>query len=496
LEHSAQYLSNANFAAGAPAGAEQGTGAGLVFLVALCTIGLFAAAFIGILFRATPVVLIPTGFCLLAAAMLLVRSAAMQHFGTTKILCVLFFALATLHVVVGFLLAGLTTTHTSIRSNEDVYYANSLLINSVGLFAAALGYTWKMTSSGRRAQTGFHPSFLVFVNSNIAEQLFRLLASAGAVTMFYVYWRLGFLDYLANPAKWPFFRYITSDLAGGSATDEWFANRAMDFLTVSLPFLVYRVVKTRHSWLLNISLITTGYIALLLPLRRANLLGVLFASLILIGIGRRDMYRLTRRWLIIIGCLYVFSQCLFLLGVLSDDFNPQAVLTVSSTALPEVRDLAWTLNRLNGEQLNGVTFAQALVPLPSIASDWSAQHSLRAVTTKLIGVDQTGESGGLRLTLMGEGFINFGYLGTIAVSFLWGLGVAWCERLLHATQNAPSEFMNYVAVMCFVWICFLIYLAGTQAAASVKMGAILLLAVAWLSKYRSRLVSAPAEASA
>jgi hypothetical protein len=184
----------------------------------------------------------------------------------------------------------------------------------------------------------------------------------------------------------------------------------------------------------------------------------------------------------------------FLLGVLSNDFNPQAVLTVSSTALPEVRDLAWMLNRLNGEQLNGVSFVQALVPLPSIASDWSAKHSLRAISTRLIGVDQTGESGGLRLTLMGEGFINFGYLGTIAVSFLWGCGVAWCERLLASIEHSTSQFMNYVSVMCFVWICFLIYLAGTQAAASVKMGAILLFVIAWVSKYRSTFLAPELEA--
>jgi hypothetical protein len=227
----------------------------------------------------------------------------------------------------------------------------------------------------------------------------------------------------------------------------------------------------------------------LLPLRRANLLGVIFASLILVGIGRHDVYRLTRRWILTGISLYVFSQCLFLAGVLVRDFTPQALLAVSSTALPEVRDLAWTLNRLDGEKLDGTTFAQALIPLPSIASDWSAKHSLRAISTRLIGVDQTGQSGGLRLTLMGEGFINFGYLGAIAVSFLWGCGVAWCEQRLLVIGRTQSEFTNYVSVMCFVWFCFLIYLAGTQAAALVKVGAFLVLGAGWLCKYRPALPS-------
>jgi hypothetical protein len=446
--------------------------------VNLCIIGLFVATLLGILLQGVPGFLIAAALCLLAATLALVRGSAVRRLGTTKTLCVLFFSLAAAHIFFGFLMANLTTQHTSIRSNAEVYYANAFLIDSVGLLAAALGYAWRLNGHA----IGIHRGFLALVDPNVAENLFRLLLVAGTAMMFVVYWRLGFLDYLWVPAKWPFLRYITSDIAGGSARDEWFGNRAMDLLTVALPFVVYRAVKRPR--IISILLIVVGYFALLLPLRRANLLGVIFSSLILIGIGHHDVYRLTRKWLLIVASFYVFTQCLFLFGVFYSDLNPETVLTVSSTALPEVRDLAWTLNRLDGDKLNGVTFAQALIPLPSIASDWSASNSLRAISTKLIGVDQTGESGGLRLTIMGEGYINFGYLGAIASSFLWGCGVAWCERLLLSIERAQSEFMNYVAVMCFVWICFLIYLAGTQAAASVKMGALLVLGSAWACKYR------------
>ena len=439
---------------------------------------LLSATLLGILFQQVPAILMVLGFSVLGVTLALVRGTAARRLGTTKTLCVLFFALAAVHVFTGFLLAGLTTAHTSIRSNADVYYANALLIDSVGLLAGALGYTWKL----QRHATALDRSLPVLVNSDSSEKLFRWLLLFGAALMFAVYWRLGFLDYLRIPAKWPFLRYITSDIAGGSAKDEWFANRAMDLLTVALPFLVYRVVKRPR--VLAILIVVLGYAALLLPLRRANLLGVLFASLILIGIRRGEVYNFTRRWILILASLYVFSQCLFLFSVFSSDLDPEEVLSVSSTALPEVRDLAWTLNRLEGERLNGATFLQALIPLPSIASDWSAKQSLRAITTKLVGSDRTGESGGLRLTLMGEGYINFGYLGAIAASFLWGCGVACCEQLFLVVTKVRSEFLNYVAVMCFVWICFLFYLAGTQAAASVKMGALLVLFAAWLFKYR------------
>ena len=453
---------------------------GSFFGMTLCIIVLLATSLLGTLLQDVPAFLIPAGVCLLAATLVFVRTAARRSLGTTKTLCVLFFSVATAHIFCGFLAANLTAGHTSIRSNAEVYFANALLINSVGLLAAALGYAWKL---GRNKNNDDDPDrFRIVIDPASAERVFRIFLLAGVSLMFVVYWKLGLLEYLRVPAKWPFLRYITSDLAGGSASDEWFANRAMDLLTVAMPFLVYRAAKRPR--MSSILLIVAGYLALLLPLRRANLLAVVFASLILIGIGRGDVYRLTRKWILIGGCFYIFTQCLFLFGAFYNDLSTESLLEVSSTALPEVRDLAWTLNRLDGERLNGVTFAQALIPLPSISSDWSSRHSLRAISTKLIGVDQKGESGGLRLTLMGEGFINFGYLGTIAVSFVWGCGVAWCERLLLAATRRESEFRNYVAVMCFVWICFLLYLAGTQAAAPVKMGALLVLGMAWLCKYR------------
>jgi len=450
---------------------------------------LVAATLLAILLPGTPGVLVPIGIFLLIATLALVRGAASSRLGTRKTLCVLFFSLAAVHVLCGFLSAFLSVWHTSIRSNPEVYFANAFVIDSVGLLAAALGYSWRLNTT----EANSHGRLSLLIDADLAEHFFRFFLVAGAVLMFAVYWRLGVQDYLAVPAQWPFMRYITSRNMGGSATDEWFANRAMDLLTVALPFLAYRFAKRPRA--LNLFFIIVGYLALLLPLRRANLLAVIFGAVILIGIGRHDVYRLTRRWILIGACLFILSQCLFLAATLLSEPTAEGVLTVSSTGLPEVRDLAWTLNLLQGERLNGMTFVQGLVPLPSILSEWSVRHGLRAISTRLIGADKDGESGGLRLTLMGEGFINLGYPGAIAVSFLWGCAVAWCERLLRSTEKCSSEFMNYVAVMCFVWLFFPVYLAGTEAAATVKSAAILLFFIAWACKYRPRLAPVPQGAS-
>jgi hypothetical protein len=448
-------------------------------IIAFCLLALLLSALAGITQYADPLALALTGVSLLFGTVCLVRQSAGRRLGTTKTLCVLFFWFAVVHIVFGYTLADLTTEHTSIRSNPETLYATAMLINCIGLFAGAVGYAWKLNYSGSSMIRGVP----LAINMDLAERLFRVILLIGSGLMFFVYWKLGAADYLLEPAKWPVMRYITSDILSGSAKEEWLVNRAMDLLTVSLPFVLFVAVK--HPRILRIIPAGIGCIALLLPLRRANLLAAALAVLILVGIERGSLYQITRKVLVCIAIVYIVSQCIFLIGIIAMDASPRQVLMISSTALPEVRDLAWTLSLLHGESLNGTTFAQALIPLPSIASDWSSSHSLRAISTKLIGLDETSETGGLRLTVLGEGYINFGYIGAIAVGFLWGLAVGWCELVIQATGKNKPGFTNYGAALCFVWICFLVYLAGTQAAASIKIGAMVVLGVAWASRERS-----------
>lgn len=448
-------------------------------IIAFCFLALLLAAFVGITQNAAPQVLALTGVSLLFGVVCLARRTAARRLGTTKTLCVLFFWFAVVHVLSGYILADLTTENTSIRSNAETLYATAMLINCIGLFAGAVGYAWKVNYSDSRLIRGFP----LAVNIDLAERLFRIILLIGSGLMFFVYWKLGAAEYLSEPAKWPVMRYITGDILSGSAQEEWLVNRAMDLLTVSLPLVLFGAGK--HPKILRILPALIGCIALLLPLRRANLLAVALAVLILVGIERRNVYQFTRKVLVCVAIIYILSQCIFLIGFIAMDVSARQVVMISSTALPEVRDLAWTLSLLHGESLDGTTFVQALIPLPSIASDWSSRHSLRAISTKLIGLDETSETGGLRLTVVGEGYINFGYVGAIVAGFLWGLAVGWCELVIQATGKNKPEFANYGAALCFVWICFLVYLAGTQAAASIKVGAILVLGVAWASRERS-----------
>ena len=74
-------------------------------MAAACVVGLLLAALLGILMQDVPQILIPTGFCLLIAALVLVRRTAFRRIGTMKTLCVLFFSLGAAHIFIGYVLA-------------------------------------------------------------------------------------------------------------------------------------------------------------------------------------------------------------------------------------------------------------------------------------------------------------------------------------------------------------------------------------------------------
>jgi hypothetical protein len=303
---------------------------------------------------------------------------------------------------------------------------------------------------------------------------------AGAVMMLVLYLSIGLIPLLAGNAGQA--RYLTSQAGDDYIVSEWLIARALDLLMFSLPLVLVSASwrKRRWDWLLALF----GFFAVLLPLRRANVLSVLFVVLIM-GALRSDKALLKRGLAAaLLVAAYAVSQMMFsnLIGGLGD-VEVDTGLSIVGSALPEVRDLGWTIELLNGEHLQGATFAQALVPLPSFVSDFSQTSSLRNITSRLIGLDVERRTGGLRLTLAGEAYLNFDFFGTIVIGFLFGIACALTRVLMSALQDKQAIWAYYVASVIFVWLCFWVYLGGTQAAATVKIGS-LLLALSLFAAYR------------
>ncbi len=386
----------------------------------------------------------------------------------------MFFVVAACHAAIGYLIAGPTSRLIWIGTSAAEDYAHAFVVISAGLFSATVAYAIVAT---RR-----QPRFIGFCRKwqfNDARLLAfaRILVVPGIAAIVFVYARIGLVPLLADsPGR---ARYINYQVSDDFLVYEWIVSRALDLLTFSLPLIIGSAVWNR-KWLDRL-LALAGAAAFLVPLRRANMLSVVIVLVLMhwLKTGRTQLKHVAI--VLVLAAVYAASQLVFI-NLWLADFESDTAFAVAGSALPEVRDLGWTIDLMDGDRLNGTTFLQALVPLPSLVSDFSQTHSLRAVTSRLIGLDAERRTGGLRLTLAGEAYLNFGYFGPVLVGALFGMVCAYLEAVIDELKKRRTTWANYTAAVLFVWICFWVYLGGTQAAATIKIGSVLLIGALFLAR--------------
>jgi oligosaccharide repeat unit polymerase len=423
------------------------------------------------------------------AAIVLVSVSVMvlwpqRHAGTAATLIIAFFLVAACHVIVGYIVADRTSRLIWIGTRAEQVYAQAFLLISAGLLAATIGYA--LASSFPKSRVQEFCRRLDFNDARVIA-VARTFIVPGALLVAFVYARIGLIPLLADsPGRARYFNY---QLSSDYLLDEWLVSRALDLLTFSLPLVIASAIWHK-KWLDGV-LATLGLTALLVPLRRANLMSVFFVLLLMhaLKVGRPQLKH--AGVVIALIAAYAISQFVFVNIVGFGDFDAESGITVAGSALPEVRDLGWTLDLLHGQSLYGTTFVQALVPIPSLLSDFSQTHSLRVVTSRLIGLDVDRQTGGLRLTMAGEAYLNFGYFGPVIVGLLFGVACAYVETAMRVLATRRAMWAHCLAAVLFVWLCFWVYLGGTQAAATVKIGGALLLLTLYLSRTRPDNAVAP-----
>jgi hypothetical protein len=247
--------------------------------------------------------------------------------------------------------------------------------------------------------------------------------------------------------------------------EEWLINRAMDVLTITVPLLF---VFGRKEKLYSFS----GLFALLITLKRAPLFTVEAVSLLthVIRSGKIRPFLVVATLGVIV---YASSQLLFL-GLLNRDVEPSDAYAAMASGFPEVRDFGLILGLNEGRLHWGSTLVQPFLPIPSFVSPWVQNHSLRRVTTNLIGLDPE-ETGGLRITLAGEGYLNFGICGAIIVSGLWGWAMRKVSNSIAAARRSQDGAAAFVVALILCWLAFWIYLAGSSSSGFLKSGLVITL---------------------
>lgn len=413
----------------------------------------------------------PAGFAMLAVSAVLFRSSATRRFGSCVTVIGLFVFVGICHAVLGYVMAGPTSIAIWIGTAADRVYATAFLVVSTGILAAVAGYAVAIP----HPMIGACNAIRRFsADEGRLIQAGRIVALAGSALMFAVYAAVGIMPFLVD--SFGRARYLSG--AGDEfVVYDWLAARALDLLTFGFPLVLASALWRRRK--LDWALGGISGIALLLPLRRANLLTAIFLVLIIgaLRAGKLSGRRIAAASTLV--ALYGISQLLFVSFANLGDLDVDRGVVIAAGALPEIRDLGWTIELIGNERLHGQTFVQALVPIPSFLSDFSQTSSLRAITSRMIGLDMQRQTGGLRLTLAGEAYLNFDLFGPVLVGFLFGALCAVVEVAFRELRDRNALWAYFTAALLFVWTCFWLYLGGTQSAATIKIGCALLIASLW-----------------
>jgi len=423
------------------------------------------------------------GSACLLVAILLFWQTSRRKFGPLSLVGI--FGLgAAAHAFVGFILAKPTTDAIWGNSKIAAFYPKAFLVVAAGLLAAAVGYKFGL---------GYRMDSLTARCKGLAIDEKRLLrwtqtlAVAGALLIVLVYYKIGYIP-LLSPSP-GLSRYLTAEVSSSYQVDEWIVSRGLDLLTLSLPFLLALSFAKRRWRTIAITLI--GGVALFLPLRRANIVSIAVAVVIMEFLASGRLKKRYVAGIALVAVSYVASQLVFA-DFLNREFDAGETITALGSSLAEVRDLGWMMS-LTNETWYGMTFLQAALPVPSVISDFSRENSLRRITTRAIGLDDEGQTGGLRLTLAGESYFNFGYIGVMLVGFAFGVLCAALDVVMDILKRTHGIVGRYLSALLFTWFCFWLYLAGTQAGATIKIGLLLAFGVLYLSRQRPRYESSSVE---
>jgi len=91
---------------------------------------------------------------------------------------------------------------------------------------------------------------------------------------------------------------------------------------------------------------------------------------------------------------------------------------------------------------------------------------------------------GLRLTVGGEGFLNFGAIGCLVMGTIFGALCGFLSHLNIVLLPKRDLASSYLAASLFLWICFWFYLAGTEATGAVRNGLTILIVMFFVARVR------------
>jgi hypothetical protein len=247
------------------------------------------------------------------------------------------------------------------------------------------------------------------------------------------------------------------------------ANRGRDLVQLPAAVLLLLLLRGRDK-LMNLAFVSLALLTCVITATRTAIVDVVLIVALVVLIRRQATAFLVTGVLIVLG--YVGSQVL----LTKDAAESNASFTAGAGGgLPELRDFG---NVIRGDPPRswGLTFVVAALPVPAFISEFASQYLIRTITLQAVGIPLDAEHGGLRVTYMGEWYLNLGVAGLICGSLVLGMFYSWLEGLLKLASRSEDVRIEIFAGSLWMLLSFELYLSGTGVSGMIKvMLAVLLL---------------------
>lgn len=222
--------------------------------------------------------------------------------------------------------------------------------------------------------------------------------------------------------------------------------------TITLSLLVYGFAHNRFFFVMGFMCSGLG---LMIGTRGASI-ETLFAFVVCLIIAYR--YRNIAMFALSCGGFIVVAIAIGILRSTADGEATPDLLQVLSYQIfygnnfSDFRDYAWILSGFDGHFYHGMTYLAGYMALvPSVISEFRNDYRTGIITTTLAGLDPEFHAG-LRPTLFGEAYLNFGIPGIIFAATLFGYYFGKLHLWVHT--DLPQNRLGLRRVAC-AYIAFL-----------------------------------------
>jgi len=324
-------------------------------------------------------------------------------------------------------------THINVLNAMDIWAQGAFYI-MLGIFTVHIVRDFLSKNDTKRLSLAGYPSW----DWSKFRYLLILLAGISLIFSTISILRLGYIPILKTGIERERFTYIYT--AG-----EWSFKLARLWLLVyllALTKLLYNIQSSKKNWarknfvLIFILLVSFMFDAIYGD--RFHLFIMLFFTIIMINkhIGKIKM----RYFLMLFIIGLALSSTIFIIRGADALIGKASIFErVMIPMFSEWREFAYIAEHYPSVHfLNGKTFSSVIAPIfPNIV--WGAigfnKYELLSESSAIYMQKLFGSYAGVRIGIIGEGFINFGYIGVIWVSFITGLIFGTLESIFLRIQS-------------------------------------------------------------